>query len=376
MVKKILPSLEEWMKKHFKRFQRPLTGLAILVALLTTLFLIWQIPEFIIKELPSESKGLLEAKNELRKTLIQIIGGIIILYGLYLTYRRTKILEEGHITERFTKAVEQLGSEKLEIRLGGIYALERIAKDSEKDHWTVMEVLSAFVRENSMVIEKPDQEQQNNKEIENSVEKDNLSHEQDKTKKNLETKINTDIQAILTVIGRRKWIENEPEYINLSFTNLQNANLWKANLQNANFQGANLQEAQLYEANLQNTYLHKANLQNAILQRANLREAFLEEANLENAILQRANLQEAQLYEANLQKAFLIGANIQEAFLQAANLQEADLQRANLQETDLEEAKALTLEQLSKVKTLYKASLNSNLLEQVKNKYPHLLEKP
>jgi hypothetical protein len=33
------------------------------------------------------------------------------------------------------------------VRLGGIYALERIARDSESDHWAVMEVLTAFVRE-------------------------------------------------------------------------------------------------------------------------------------------------------------------------------------------------------------------------------------
>jgi hypothetical protein len=37
----------------------------------------------------------------------------------------------------------------LEVRLGGIYALERIARDSPTDHWTIIEVLSTYVRENS-----------------------------------------------------------------------------------------------------------------------------------------------------------------------------------------------------------------------------------
>ena len=76
---------------------------------------------------------------------------------LYLTWRRANAAEwtvevsvEGQITERFTKAVEQLGSDNTAISLGGIYALERIAKDSEKDHWPVMEVLTAYVRENSL----------------------------------------------------------------------------------------------------------------------------------------------------------------------------------------------------------------------------------
>jgi hypothetical protein len=54
------------------------------------------------------------------------------------------------VTERYAKAIEQLGSDKLEVRIGGIYALERIARDSARDHPTVMEVLAAFVREHSL----------------------------------------------------------------------------------------------------------------------------------------------------------------------------------------------------------------------------------
>jgi len=53
------------------------------------------------------------------------------------------------VTDRFIKAIEQLGSKELDARIGGIYALERVARDSEKDHRTVMEVLTAFIREHS-----------------------------------------------------------------------------------------------------------------------------------------------------------------------------------------------------------------------------------
>jgi type II secretory pathway pseudopilin PulG len=67
-----------------------------------------------------------------------------------------RLTEQGQITERFTRAIEQLGAtddrgkKKLEIRLGGIYALERIAWDSpERDYSTVMEVLTAYIRANA-----------------------------------------------------------------------------------------------------------------------------------------------------------------------------------------------------------------------------------
>jgi hypothetical protein len=53
------------------------------------------------------------------------------------------------ITETYSKAVSQLASGKLEERLGGIYTLESISKESPDDYWTVMETLTAFVRERS-----------------------------------------------------------------------------------------------------------------------------------------------------------------------------------------------------------------------------------
>ena len=40
-------------------------------------------------------------------------------------------------------------SDNLDVRIGGIYALERIARDSARDHSTIMEVLAAFIREHS-----------------------------------------------------------------------------------------------------------------------------------------------------------------------------------------------------------------------------------
>src|SRR5215218_1041515 len=84
-------------------------------------------------------------------TLAQILGGAALLSGLYFTWRTLQVNREGQITERFTRAIEQLGathadnSKNLELRLGGIYALERISKESEEDHGTIMEVLEAVM---------------------------------------------------------------------------------------------------------------------------------------------------------------------------------------------------------------------------------------
>ncbi len=60
---------------------------------------------------------------------------------------QTNADRERRITESFAKAIEQLGNAKLEIRLGGIYSLERIARESEREYWLIMETLTAYVRE-------------------------------------------------------------------------------------------------------------------------------------------------------------------------------------------------------------------------------------
>jgi hypothetical protein len=55
----------------------------------------------------------------------------------------------GQVTDRYTRAIDQRGSKKLDVRIGGIFGLERVAHDSACDHPPVMEVLAAFVREHS-----------------------------------------------------------------------------------------------------------------------------------------------------------------------------------------------------------------------------------
>ncbi len=55
---------------------------------------------------------------------------------------------------------------------------------------------------------------------------------------------------------------------------------------------------------------------------------------------------------------------------------EEEGRRADLFRANLEGVSDLTIEQLSKVKTLYKAKLDPELMKQVKEKYHHLLEEP
>lgn len=55
-------------------------------------------------------------------------------------------LEERRVTELYTKAVEQLGSDKAPVRFGGLYALERLGQDNPKQRQTIVNVLCAYLR--------------------------------------------------------------------------------------------------------------------------------------------------------------------------------------------------------------------------------------
>ena len=70
-----------------------------------------------------------KAINDVRATLLQGIGGAVILLGAHFTYRQLQIgreqlqiAQQGQVTDRFTRAIDQLGHAELDVRLGGIYA--------------------------------------------------------------------------------------------------------------------------------------------------------------------------------------------------------------------------------------------------------------
>ena len=105
--------------------------------------------------------------------------------------------------------------------------MERIANDSERDHWPIMEVLCTYVREHS---------------------RDQKESGQDKQRPEGPR---ADIQAILTVLGRR----------NVKYETYAN----HLDLQGANLSGADLSRAFLEKAQLRWAYLSEANLSGAIL---------------------------------------------------------------------------------------------------------------
>src|ERR671910_806152 len=177
----------------FKSRTTRVVGVVVLVAVVVSvLFLLlnW----YVAPTKPSARKDLVLA-------LAQILGGTALLSGLYFTWSTLQVNREGQITERFTRAIDQLGNESLETRLGGIYALEQIAKETQEYYWPIMQILSSYVKHRAPL----DPEVQLGDSAETK-----LGHTDE------------DIQAIISILGSRvgEFRKEEERRIDLQGTSL------------------------------------------------------------------------------------------------------------------------------------------------------------
>ena len=149
----------------------------------------------------------------------------------------------------------------------------------------------------------------------------------------------------------------------LAKTNLHKVSLKDANLNTANFSSSSLIEAEMSEARMNQTNFENANLN---------------QADLSNTYASGANFKDAFLIKANFEKAFLIKTNFTNAYLMEANLSncsltEAEFDDANLYKADLRGADGLTVEQLSKAKSLYLAQFDPEIYAALEKEIPDLI---
>ncbi len=187
------------------------------------------------------------------------------------------------ITELYSKSVDQLGSDKAAVRLGGLYALERLANSNPTQELTIGNVICAYLR----MPYTPSRELPDDATQEQRDRHDQLIQEREIR------------QAALDILTRHNR-HNSDEYwpaldISIQRANLSDADLFRADLTDANLFSADLTGADLTYACLAGAYLSEVNLTGADLTDADLTNANLTNANLTNANLANANLANADL---------------------------------------------------------------------------------
>lgn len=177
-------------------------------------------------------------------------------------------------------------------------------------------------------------------------------------------------EAAFRMVGNIKRLNRHKIHeINLVNCYLARTHLSYINLKGSNMNSVNLSSASLLETNLENTRLNQTNFENANLNQANLKGAYASGANFKDAFLIKTQFENSFLIKANFTNAYLMEANLQNSYLMGA-----DFENASLYKADFRGSKGLTIEQLSKAKTLYLAKFDDDLQAQVKELMPELAE--
>jgi hypothetical protein len=136
-----------------------LAGLAV-AFLWGAWWLWWRLPKRGVDRLRlmiRDPKARADVEDNFRKTIGQLLGGAAVLIGAGLAYlqfsqqqqtaqqqfsQQQQAARELLISNQVAKGFEQLGSDKIVVRLGGIYALEGVMNTSQQYHQPVLEALS------------------------------------------------------------------------------------------------------------------------------------------------------------------------------------------------------------------------------------------
>lgn len=194
--------------------------------------------------------------------------------------RQADTAQQNLLNERYQQGAEMLGSDVLAVRLGGIYALQRLAEEHpEQYHVQIMRLFCAFARHPTW------------------------NETTEAEQKDFETKLRAkspqlypvpplreDVQAVMTAIGTRREPGLALEIRARFKLDLHDADLCDVTVQNANLSGTNFTKASLSYA-----YLPGANLSGARFWGADFSDAILSDANLGSANLYRTSLRRTEL---------------------------------------------------------------------------------
>jgi hypothetical protein len=191
------------------------------------------------------------AVNQIRSAIVQGIAALVVLAGAYIGWRQllqntraaTAQVESqriGALTDRYTRAVDQLSSTDETIRVGAIHAFDRIAAEAPSERAGVIALLATYVRVRARrgwtSFDDPDLPLRSRA---------------------------ADIQAALTTFTRwiepgevpAQWLSADIAHADLPNANLSKCTLWHLRMRDVNLMGASLTQADLRGADLRGAVL-------------------------------------------------------------------------------------------------------------------------
>ncbi|MET8047725.1 pentapeptide repeat-containing protein [Streptosporangium sp. NPDC005286] len=294
-----------------------IAGLAMLglaIALGRGKFMHWRRSAIITAPTPGEVEAALTPKERIelltsqRQTILGAVTSIGVIVGLILTgsgliytSRTLEATKDAQITDRYSRAIDQLGSPSAQQRVGALYALERLAADSPRDTSRIETVVTSFITDWSGVR--------------------TTSSPSAAALPSAVTRPGADLLAALNALRGIRSTDEEERYKQNGLDYDQAADVTL----DINFHGADLRQVDLRGAYLVGVDLSRADLRGTDLGGADLRHS-----SLISTLLNQANLEEANLTEADLSSASLRGVKANKANFSQANLSQVELDGASL----------------------------------------------
>jgi hypothetical protein len=233
--------------------------------------------------------------NKVGLILAALLGAPFVVWRTKVEADQARIAQERMVTDRFSKAVDQLGAVRrvprihsgsgtdvrsnweeeqptIEVRLGGLYTLQRLMDDSLSDHFRIAKTLCSYIRINST----------------RQVDDDTSTRQPD-----------VDIQTAMNILGERSYERCLREFNNLVSLRLTDSVLRNSNLnglrfpfvdfEKSNLSGAKLRHTDLRQAWLEWTKLQFADFHGCILDRSALRGADLSDTNITQEMIDSAH---------------------------------------------------------------------------------------
>jgi hypothetical protein len=311
-----------------------LTGAAAII------WILWKGPALRLRKSKAElePKDYLALETSMRTVLVQIVGGVLVLLGLYYTAQNLNLTQENvrltlkkEESERLERASSLLKDDSIETRLVAIYNLRELSSESTDNYALVTDLLCGYIRAHAAWNDSQDQ---------TAATKPQLAR---------------DIQAMLSCLTGNPLMR-----MRLNLSHLAEPSGLSFNKTSEIGSAIDLRGTDLRGANLIRAYLTDSILSSAHLDHAFLSNAWLDSAEFEGTVFADADLKGANFRRSDLKGAVFKNADLSNAFMSDADLDGADLS----------EAKNLTAEQVRQAKNWQRAKLPQNIAAALANTTP------
>lgn len=257
-----------------------LSGVSIII-ILVLIFL----PKYQTNSLANNSNQIEieNLKNELRKSYIQLAGGLFLIIGVIFSYQDLLLTKLNNNNAQFDKIVELLGNDKNYIKIGAIYSLREFSSANNEYSTISLDILSSYYKDIAKW------------------------KDTDLNQSNFEL-----FQSLLYVISDlRNHDDRQLDISNTDFRNLvlSSIKLNNTKIINSHFESADLKNAKFDNSILIGSSFDSANLENVSFKNSDLSYSSFKKTNIKNVDFSGAKLSGIEGYSSEEIKKYAITDN-------------------------------------------------------------------